>query len=117
MADRKARLQRGGRRIVRFDKELCGLVAERIGLFSRGFVVAEGHHFDVEQIVRARLARPKLHEPVDLGAGDERALRTNRFRRIDRQVEHVAASEQPLRAVHVENHARIGLRAHRKGDP
>ena len=62
------------------------------------------------------MARPELDEPVDLGAGDQRALRTHRLRRVDREIEHVAAAEQAFRAAHVEDRARVDLRRHGERD-
>ena len=104
------------RRVVRLDDELRSLVTERIDVAPHFLVVADRNDLDVEQVVGTRLARPELDQPTDLGAGDQRALRANRLRRVDREIEHVAAAEQPFRAVHVEDDARIGLRAHRKRD-
>jgi len=114
MADRELGLQRRSRRIVAFDDEFGSLEAEWIDLFL--FFIGDRLNIYVEQILRSRLFGPKMNQALQLAAGYECALRANRLGRIDRQVQHVAASEQPFGADHVENRARIDLRRHRESD-
>src|SRR5580700_2074940 len=67
MANRKLRLQRGRRRVVGSDNELCRFVTERIGIAPRRLVIADWDDFDVEQVVGPRLTRPELDKPGHLG--------------------------------------------------
>ena len=63
------------------------------------------------------LARPEARERLDLRLVDVGALDALQPRGADRREEHVALAEQRLGAVLVEDHARVGLRADREGDP
>src|SRR5437763_8639102 len=56
------------------------------------------------------LATPVVGEPLDLLLGHEGALDAGRTRLRGRPEQHVALPEQRLRAVLVEDHARVGLR-------
>ena len=115
--DRKARLELRGRRIIRLDDEPGRIVRERIDAAGGTVVVFERRDVDVEQVVGPSLCRPERDQPGELCAGDQRALRADRLRCIDRQIEHVAAAEQTFGPGHVEDRARVDLRTHRKRDP
>ena len=64
MADRELRLQLRGRRIVRFDDELRGVVAERIGRLAALLVVARSGRPRRRADCRAAIARPELDETM-----------------------------------------------------
>src|SRR5712692_9002633 len=67
-------------------------------------------------VPRRPLRFPELHDRLDLGVADERALDTRRLARIDGLVEHVAAAEKLLRAARVEDDAAVDLRPDRERD-
>ena len=63
------------------------------------------------------LLAPEVRQLRDLWLVDVRALNALQARGADRAEQHVALPQQRLGAVLVEDHARVGLRAHREGDP
>ena len=58
-----------------------------------------------------------LDDAPGLVLGDVGALHTQHLGRAERLVEHVPCAQQRLGAVHVQDHARVGLRRHGEGDP
>src|SRR5207245_844086 len=71
---------------------------------------------DLLHIARAALRAPEVDDRLHFGIADERALDPSRFTRVDRLVQHVATTQQLLRAARVEDDAAVDLRADRERD-
>src|SRR6266516_2658549 len=115
VADSEAALDErdGGR--LRLDDDLDRLLQQRVlvGIELAVGLAVPGRCFGrlEQRLVQLLLALPAalLDDQRDLLLGHERALEPLQARGAERLEEHVALAQQALRAVLVEDHARVGL--------
>src|SRR5256885_17243173 len=89
-------------------------------LFRSAFFDPGDGRLDVEDlllVLRLSLGLPEVDDRLHLAVRNEDALQAGGPARLDREVEHVAASEQLLRAGLVQDDARVAAGADGEGDP
>src|ERR1019366_8094715 len=111
LEERRGRPTFGGDRVRRLGEERIALG----GVAGPGDLRLDGE--DLLLVVGLPLHLPVADERVQLAITDEGPLEPPGLALVDREIEHVAASEQLLRAHLVEDHARVDAAGHREGDP